>query len=116
MATQTAISPAMRSQFGTGTAVSVIKAVEPDKARVPLVGHIITDEDIGALQVLLFLVILNQDKNGIIYSLCPHRFVMTVPSVNLSSTKSKILSSNFTAAVNSFFYDYILQLPQLRYL
>ena len=47
MATQTQLSPAMFQQYGQ------VQAVEPDKPRVPLVGHIITDEDIGALQVIL---------------------------------------------------------------
>ena len=40
-----------------------IQAVEPDRPRVPIVAHIITDDDIGLLQVKIwFDVILNTSQ------------------------------------------------------
>lgn len=47
MATQTQMAP--MAQFGVTTLGA--GTVQPDSLKIPLVGHIITDEDIGALQV-----------------------------------------------------------------
>ena len=55
MATSTLYAPG--SAFnGNAFTMHEIKAVQPDTIRIPLVGHIITDEDIGALQVIVIVL------------------------------------------------------------
>ena len=52
MAADTQLKP-----FGgfTGVTVHEIRNPQTDSKIIPLVGHVITDDDIGALQVILFV-------------------------------------------------------------
>ena len=60
MATQASYSPSATHPKGFADPVKTM--VAPDKPRVPLVGHIITDEDIGALQVCVKLTELYHES------------------------------------------------------
>ncbi len=50
MATQTQFSPSVMREHGT------VKAVEPERTRVPVVANIIKDEELGNLQVCFLLI------------------------------------------------------------
>ena len=54
MAVQSQISPL---GLGSFQQTQMLTLNEPEQQPIPLVGHIITDEDIGALQVYIPLVI-----------------------------------------------------------
>lgn len=51
MATQTQFSPSVMREHET------VKAVEPEKTRVPVVANIIKDEDLGNLQVCCITIL-----------------------------------------------------------
>lgn len=47
--------------------LTTTQAIMPEKPRVPIVAHIITDDDIGVLKVTLYPIIHIQGLTGLLY-------------------------------------------------